>query len=205
VREQLGRIVGSAKALVVQGDIDYKTPSQEVPGTIRENVNYLVQEMFRAAYVRFKSGGLTPESGESIRLQHSELNEMLQGFAKALAEAEQQLVWFYYVWTTPTLDMAAKAFDAAQYEAVYPDEFFTDDLLDDLTAWAEAIRMNLGPTMAKRIKKRAARRIDPDMPLEDQQQVDAEIDGQDDDTLNGVPKFGLDMGQPPPEDDAEAV
>lgn len=175
-RQQLGSVIGSAKALVVRGQIKYETPDQAVPGTIRDNISYLVQEMYRSAHVRFKRDSLAAESGESIRLQYTELNEMLQGFSKALAQVERDIARAWFAWTAPTPELAEKAFEAAQCEAKYPTEFFLDALIGDLEAWAEAIRMQLGETMTVRIKQKAVRRIDPDIPPEVLEEIDAEIE-----------------------------
>lgn len=178
VKASLGSVIGTAKALVVKGEIKYETPDQAVPGTIRDNSAYLVQEMYRAAHVRFKRDSLAAESGEAIRLQYAELNEMLQGLAKEMAKVESHIARCWFAWTEPTPEAAQKAFEAAAPDAVYPDEFFLDSLINDLKAWAEAIALDLGLTMAKRIKKRAVRRLEPDMATEDLKAVDAEIDAQ---------------------------
>jgi hypothetical protein len=175
----LGASIGISKALVVRGEIDYKTPDQSVPGTIRENIAYLTREMYRAAHVRIKGDGLQAESGESIRLQYTELNEALQGIAKGLAAAEQQIARAWFAWMSATPEQAQSAYEAAEVEAVYPSEFFTDSLLADLEAWAEAVRMDLGPTMTRRIKRKAVRRIDPDIPAAELETIDAEIEAQD--------------------------
>ncbi len=175
-KASLGNVLGTAKALVAKGKIKYETPDQNVPGTIRDNIAYLVQEMYRAAHVKFNRDSLAAQSGESIRLQYTELNEMLQGLAKALAQAEREIARAWFAWMHPTEEQAQKAFEDAAPTAEYPDEFFLDDLLTDLQAWAEAIAMNLGETMTKRIKKRAVRRVEPDMPEADLKKVDEEID-----------------------------
>ncbi len=192
-REQMGTVVGTAKALAVQGKIEYKTPDQNVPGAIRDNITYLVQEVYRAAHMRFKRDSLTAETAEAIRLQHTELNEMLQGFAKALSQCERDIARAWFAWTAPTPDAAQAAFDAAKVEAVYPQEFFLDALMTALEEWAEAIRMDLGDTMTKRIKKRAVRRLEPDMPADELDIVDKEIDAMQAERLN--PSLHLDLGQ----------
>jgi hypothetical protein len=73
-KQSLGTVVGTAKALVVKGQIKYETPSMEVPQTIRDNMAFLVQELYRAAHVRFRRDSLSSETAEAIRLQHTELN-----------------------------------------------------------------------------------------------------------------------------------
>ncbi len=175
-REALGHVVGTSKAIVIQGQIDYKTPDQSVPASIRDNIGYLTQEIYRAAHMRFQRDSLDSESAEAIRLQHSELNEMLQGFSKALSQAEMEIARAWFAWMHPSPEAAQAAFDAAAVEAVYPTEFFLDDLGTELEGWAEAIRLELGDSMTRRIKKQAVRRIDPDIPAEDLAKIDKEID-----------------------------
>lgn len=197
VKAQLGTVVGTAKALIVKGTIDYKTPSQEVPSTIRENIGYLVREIYRIAHVRYQRDGLGVETAESIKLQFSDLNEMLQGFAQALRDTEAAMARAWFGWTTPGDAEAAKAaYEAAEITSAYPTDFFTSDLMLDLETWAEAIALDLGVTMARRIKKKAARRIDPDMDLATQETVDAEIDAMsEDEVTNQLP------GQPEAQDE----
>ena len=193
-KQDLGSTIGAAKAIFVRGRATFQTPDQNVPKSIRENIAYLTMEMFRAAHVRMERAGNSAESGESIRLQYTELNEMLQGFAKALSQAEKQIARCWFAWMSPTAQHAQAAFEAAAVEAQYPDEFFLDDLVTDIEAWAEAIRMDLGPTMTHRIKQKAVRRIDPDIPAEELDQIDKEIEAQVDDPAP-VPG-ALDTGDP---------
>jgi hypothetical protein len=179
-REQLGDTIGTSKALVVQGTISYQTPDQSVPATIRESVHYLVQEIYRAAHLRFRRDSLSAESGESIRLQYTELDESLQGLARSLAALERNIARAWFAWSFPTPVHAEQAFRNAQPEAVYPTEFVGDDLSRDLDALIEALRLDLGPTMNRRIRKRAVRRVDPDIPSDELAQIDSEIDAQGD-------------------------
>jgi len=206
VRAQLGNTVGTAKAIIVKGEIDYKTPDMNVPKAIRDNAMYLVQEIHRLAHMRYKRDSLEAETAEAIRLQHNELNEMLQGLGKALSAAERNIARHYYVWTESTLEAAQRAYDAASPTAEYPKEFFLAELMTDLEAWAAAIEMDLGLTMTKRIKKRAVRRIEPDMDPKELDKVDAEIDEQEEETppptdfgQNAIPgEEGMPPEQPSP-------
>lgn len=184
VKGAIGGVIGTAKALIAKGKIEWKTPSQDVPLSIRDNMSYLVQELYRNAHVRWRREGGHAESGESIRLQYAELNEMLQAFSSSLREAEMRMARLWFAWNSTSPQEAQTAYEAAEVNAEYPDEFFLDSLINDLQAWGEAIALNLGQTMTRRIKKRAARRVEPDMPPEDQDKVDKEIDAQKDDELN---------------------
>jgi hypothetical protein len=195
-KAELGSTVGTARALVCAGDIKYATPDQAVPETIRKNIAYLVQEMYRAAHVRFRGDSLDAESGAAIRLQYSELNEMLQGLGTALAQCERQIARVYFAWQAPTPEAAQALFEAAQVEATYPDEFFLDDLAADLEAWAQGLALDLGLTMTHRIKKRAVRRIDPDIPEAEMTKIEAEIDAMTETPMPLPAPVPLDLGHP---------
>ena len=196
-RAQLGNVIGTAKALIVKGTIDYKTPDMNVPTTIRNNSDYLVQEMYRAAHCRYRNVTARAESGEAIRMDFSELNEMLQGFAKALAQTEREIARCYFAWTTPDPVAAQAAFDAADVQAEYPSEFFLDSLMADLQAWVEGIQMGLGLTMTQHIKKKAVRRIDPELAAETLTIIDKEIEALPDPALAmAAGPFPPDRGQP---------
>jgi hypothetical protein len=195
-RAALAGSIGTTRALVAHGKIDYATPDMQVPQAIRDNVAFLIQEMYRAAHVKFRKDSLEAETAEAIKLQHAELNEALQGLAQQLESCERKIARCYYAWTEATPELAQAAFERADPKAVYPDEFFVDSLLAELQAWAEGIALGLGQTMTRRIKKRAARRIDPSMSPDDVRAVDAEIDAikTEDDGTRLMPTLSPDLG-----------
>lgn len=176
VKSQLGTEFGTTRAICVQGDVKYISPDMKVPETIGLNIQFLIREVYRIAHMRFERDSLDAESAEAIRLQYAELNEVLQGLAAALQKLEMELCRFYFAWTSATPEQAKDAFKAADISIEYADEFFLQDLSTDLKAWADAIAMGLGETFEKRIKKRATRRIEPEMPMDVREQVDKEIE-----------------------------
>ncbi len=177
-KKQLGQEFGTARAVVAQGKIKYESPDMEVPAGIRANIALIVREIYRSSHMRFESDSLQAESAEAIRLQYTELNEMLLGLAAALTNVEMKLARFFFAWTSPTPEAADAAFEAAKVQVDYPEDFFLADLRVELDAWMQAIVMDLGQTMTGRIKKRAVRRLDPEISPEDMKVVDAEIDKQ---------------------------
>jgi hypothetical protein len=116
---------------------------------------------------------------------------MLQGLGQSLAQCERDIARAYYAWTEPTAAAAQAAFDAAEPRAEYPDEFFITELSADLEAWALALEMDLGLTMSKRIKKRAVRRIEQDIPADDLEVIDEEIEKQ---TAENIVPLPTDQG-----------
>ena len=177
-KKQIGTEIGTQRALVSQGEAKYISPDMAVPEGIRLSITQIIREIYRVAHMRFERDSLQTESAEAIRLQFKELNEMLQGIAAELQRVEQRLAFFYFCWTHPTPDAAKAAYEAANVTIEYPDEFFLADLLLDLQAWAQAIAMDLGDTMTKRLKKKAVRRIEPELSPEDLIEIDKEIDAQ---------------------------
>jgi hypothetical protein len=101
---------------------------------------------------------------------------MLQGLANELQRVEHQLAWFYYCWTQPTPEAAEAAYEASNITIDYPDEFFLADLILDLEGWTQAIHMGLGDTMEKRLKKKAVRRLEPELQPDEAKLIDDEID-----------------------------
>ena len=177
VKQDLGNEIGANRAVAVKGEIDYKTPDVAVPASIRENIAYLTREIYRAAHVRYQNDSLTKQSGESIRQENNELNEMLQGFSSAMEQCEKDIARAWFAWMTPgNPDAAQSAYEAAQIEAVYPKEFFLDDVQADIDASRDAIAMDLGETMNKRIKKKIVIRMEPDIPADVRDEVFQEID-----------------------------
>lgn len=167
---------GTTRALVVRGTVDYASPDMAIPAAIRENMQFLIRELFRAAHVPYEQDSRDAESAESRRLKNAELNEMLRALAQALTACELRMARFWCGWSSNTPDEAERLFKAAAVSVQYPTEFFTHELIDDLQAWGESVKFGLGETFEKRLKKRAVRRIEPDMPAPDLQKVDAEID-----------------------------
>lgn len=174
----LGQEIGTTRALFVKGTADFRTADMGVPKAIRENQDYLVKEIYRMAHMRFTRDSLDAESGDSIRMQHDELNDMLQGVAAECTRIEQAIARYWFHWMRATTEQAEAEYQAAEVTAEYPREFFLKDLEVELKAWADAIAFELGDTFTKRIKKRVVRRVDPDIPQQELKVIDQEIEAQ---------------------------
>jgi hypothetical protein len=183
-KKQVGSEMGTTRAIVAQGDVKYISPDMAVPGGIRENILQIIRELYRVAHMRYERDSLQAESAEAIRLQFKELNEMLQGLASELQRIEHQMAWFYFAWTSPTPEAAEQAYEAANVTINYPDEFFLADLILDLEGWAQGIAMNLGDTMTKRLKKKAVRRLEPELQPDEIEKIEAEIDAQPEERMD---------------------
>jgi hypothetical protein len=90
-KQQLGNDIGTTRAIVVQGEVDYVTADMGVLDAQGKLIEFLIGEMYRAAHIRFETGSLHAESAEAIRLQHTELNEMLANLAAELQRVEIEL------------------------------------------------------------------------------------------------------------------
>lgn len=175
VKDQIGGDVGTTRAMVLQGEADYITPDMNVPKAIRENIAYLVQEIFRMAHVQYQRDSREAESAEAIQLKHDELNAMLGAIAAACQAAEIAIAKYYFAWTTSTPQLAEAAFTAAKVTVAYATEFFLADLEAELRAWALAMKQRLGATMEQRIKLRIVKRLEPDLDEETTKTIEGEI------------------------------
>jgi hypothetical protein len=175
-KKQFGNDVGTNRVLFAKGEIKYVSPEMAIPEGLAKNIAQIIKEMFRVTHQRWQPDSLMVQSAEAIRLQYTELNEMLHGLVQALQEVDLQLARFYFAWTESTPEAADAAFEAADISIEYADEFFLDDLKGELDVWASAMAMDLGETFEKRLKKRAVRRLDPEMPPDELDAIDKEID-----------------------------
>ncbi len=174
-KKALGEQIGTSRAHVVAGKIKYESPDMSTAECVRANALQVIRELYRVAHMRYERDSLDAESAEAIRLQYTELNEMLQGLASELQRVEMQLARFYFAWTEATPELAEAAFEAAEVSIQYAEEFFLDDLIDDLAAWVQAIQMGLGKQMEILLKIKAVKRLEPDMSLEQFKEIESEI------------------------------
>lgn len=173
---QVEKNYGVTRALVTRGAVSYASPDMSIPATIRENIEFLIRELYRAAHVAWQRDSADAESAESVRLKHTELNEMLRALAQELAALETRLARFYFGWTSATPQQAETAFEQAEVAIQYPTEFFTQELQVDLEAFIKSERFGLPDLMIKRLRKRLVRRLEPEIPDDVAEAIDKAID-----------------------------
>lgn len=149
----MGDEIGPTRALFVYGDGDYKTPSMDVPQTQEAHQSFLVRELYRLAHVPFEKDSRDAMSAEAITLQHEELASQLAGVAQECRRVELELAKLYFDWTSATPEAAKAAFEAANVQIRYPEEFFKGDPEKELTVLVDAMRAVPSPTYEKEIQK----------------------------------------------------
>lgn len=174
-KQQLGTDIGTTRAIVVQGEVDYKTADMGVLEALGKMVEFLIGELYRAAHVRFENGSLDAESADAIRLQHTELNEMLANLAAELQRVELEAARFWCHWRFPDGD---QAFEDAKVSISYPREFFIADLLEELQKWANAIKLDLGVEFEHYAKRRVVDQLAPELPADVKKKIQDEINTQ---------------------------
>ena len=175
-QENAAQNFGVKRVLVARGTTAYVSPDMAIPSAIRENITFLIRELYRAAHIPYVQDSRDAESAESRRLKNAELNEMLRSLAQSLSALELRLARFWFGWMSPTHEAAEAAFQAAKVSVQYPTEFFTHELVDEVKALVDAFKLGLGETFEKRQKKRIVRRIEPDLPEDVWVTVEQEID-----------------------------
>lgn len=176
VKTQLGSETGTTRALVTNGQADYIAADMNVPKAIRDNIAYLVQEIYRMAFMTSTRESLQAETAEAIRLKHDELNDYLASIADQCERLEKKLIRFWCAWTSPSEQEAQAKFDSLELTINYAREFFLADLEQDLKAWAMGLKMELGKTMEKRLRLRAAHRLEPNLSDDEKSEVEKEIE-----------------------------
>lgn len=175
VKNEIQGDVGTTRAFVVHGTTKYITADQTVPEAIRKNIAYLVQEIYRMAFLRSTRDSLEAETAEAIKLKHDELNDFLKSIAAACATFEKRLIRFWCGWVSATPEAADALFESLNLTINYAETFFLGDLEADLRAWAMALKQDLGVTMEERLRLRMVHRLEPNLSDEDQAKVEAEI------------------------------
>jgi hypothetical protein len=175
-KDSLGSVIGASKALVVKGNADYKTPSMDTARAIRENVEFLINSLYRAAHVRTPKPSAQVETAEAIKLLNAELNDVLVGVSRALQQAEREICRMWFGWTRATPEQAQADYDAAGFSAQYPSQFMLEDVLAELEEIQAGIDLQLGETMETRLKLRAVKRLDPAIDDKTLEKVTAEIE-----------------------------
>jgi hypothetical protein len=174
-KTELGQDIGTTRAIVTSGTANYITPDMNVPKAIRENIAFLVQEIYRMAFVKATRESLAAESAEAIRLKQTELNDFLVSVADACQAFELQLIHFWCGWKTTDQAAADTLFESLGLTVAYDREFFLTDLGEDLKNWALALKMELGATMEKTIRMKAVHRLEPALDDKDKKLVEDEI------------------------------
>lgn len=175
-KSELGQDIGTTRAIVTKGDAKYINASMEVPKAIRDNIAYLVQEIYRMAFMRSTRESLEAETAEAIKLKQDELNDFLVSLADACQAFEKKLIRFWCGWVSANAAAAQALFDSLELTINYEREFFLGDLEADLKAWALGLKMELGKTMEKRLRLRAAFRLEPKLSDEEKKDVEQEIE-----------------------------
>ena len=128
------------------------------------------------AFMTSTRESLQAETAEAIRLKHDELNDYLASIADQCERLEKKLIRFWCAWTSPSEQEAQAKFDSLELTINYAREFFLADLEQDLKAWAMGLKMELGKTMEKRLRLRAAHRLEPNLSDDEKSEVEKEIE-----------------------------
>lgn len=174
-KRQLGNDIGTTRAIVVEGTVSYEAADMGVLEAIGTLIDFLIREIYRAAHVRWEMDSADAQSADAIRLQHTELNEMLANLAAELTRVEREMVRAWFYWKFPAAN-AQQQFDDANVVIKYPNEFFIADLVAELEKWAKAIGMELGLTFEHWAKKRVVDQLAPDLPPDLKETIYGEID-----------------------------
>jgi hypothetical protein len=177
VKNELGSETGTTRAIVTHGQADYITADMEVPKAIRDNIAYLVREIYRMAFLNAAvRESLEAETAEAIRLKQDDLNDFLVSIADACRELELALIRFWCGWVSTDQAAAETLFESLDLTINYEREFFLEDLGEDLKNWALGLKMDLGATMEKRIRLKAAFRLEPTLSEDDKAAVEKEVE-----------------------------
>jgi hypothetical protein len=149
----------------------FLSPDPGIAETYEKRIEATIRELYRMARVEFARATSTASvSGVARAYEFAQTNRAISDFANELARAEREMDELVWVALGNSVDALAK------YTIHTPESFDIEDLQAEMKVAADAITMNLGATMTKRIKMRVAERLEPNMSADLRATVESELD-----------------------------
>lgn len=149
----------------------YMSPDPDIAGVYEARIESTIREgIYRQARVEFSRPTGAAASGVARAYEFAQTNHAIGDFAAEQARGE---AWMdSIVWAGLGRDPA----DLDDYGVVAATDFDVEQLATDIENTLSALTVNLGPTMAKRLKMRLAERLDPNMPPDIRAKVEEELE-----------------------------
>jgi hypothetical protein len=149
----------------------YLSPEKSVAETYERRIEATIREMYRAARVEFTRPTQASTSGVARKFEFAQTNRAIGDFAGEFARGEaamDALAW---------KGAGRRSDELTNYQVQAADNFDIEDLSEKLRLTADAISLNLGAMMSKRLRLALAEQLAPNMPPTVRRRVEAEIDG----------------------------
>jgi hypothetical protein len=169
----VGEIVGgSGSAMKIPHDASQKlhtvAPPESVPAAMEKRREVLVREIYRCGRLEYaKPTGVTT-SGIARAYEFEGTNRRLGDIAGAFARGDQDSLRLVERMRTGNKD--------SKVTVSPPADFSVEDLTADLQNLVSALALGLGATANSELKKRASRRLLPNLPSATMTAIEAEID-----------------------------
>lgn len=169
-------VIGPNQGLTIAPDASqkhyYLSPDPGIATTYENRIEATIREIYRMARVEHSRGTASATSGIARKFEFAQTNRAIADFAVEFARAEYRMDQM--VWRGLGGDPRDSAF--AKYHVQPPDQFDVEDLSERIKQTMDAISLNLGATVTKRLKMQVAERLDPGMPPDVRATVEAELE-----------------------------
>jgi hypothetical protein len=174
-RANLGDSLSTESVMYTRGGpATYLSPDPGPSATYAAHREALTRTIFRLIGLPWEGDSKDAESANSRRLKAMDLNRLLAGMADEAERVDYQIAALWYR-ATYGPEQGMQRFGDAGPTIKYPDDFYTQDLLQVLTDTQQAMTMKLGATAARILRERLIPIVLPDLMADDEKTIREEI------------------------------
>jgi hypothetical protein len=173
-RALMGDHLGTDSILFTRGGAQWLAPPGGPVDQYMTELANIERKIYRLVGIPWEGDTYIPEAAESRRLKALDLNRLLAGHADAAELVEYALARLWFIATYGRAAGLARYADSGLV-IKYPDDFHTADLIATIDTARSALSLDLGPTAATQIRRRAISVILPDLSPDMREQVEQEL------------------------------
>jgi len=172
-QELIGQQSGTGNILFTTNSAQMLSPDNSNVTSYHEHIDRLTRLIYRLSVLPWEADTRGAETAESRRIKREDLNQQLANYADELQRVDEFVTQCVYrAWYGDAADRWQES-DALTIR--WPQQFEITPLEQLTKQFTEALSLDLGPTAAAEIRKRAARAVLPDLNEETLATVDADI------------------------------
>ena len=180
--EETNLIIGTDNALSFPSDATHTpgfiAPSADPATMITNQIDRLIQEIYRMANLSLVTGSVKQQSGIAKAWDFERTNQTLSNFSANCQAAEEDIATLFALWTGQQLD----------YTVQYPTDFALVDVADELDNAEKAVSLNFGSTFLAEVARKVLQAYLPGIEPETYDKIITDIEA------NGVDQLQSKVG-----------
>jgi hypothetical protein len=196
-KARLGEYASTETVLFTRGGAEYIAPPDGPAVQIAAQISDLERKVFRMIGLPWDADSAQPETADSRRIKASDLDRLLASQSDEAERTEYQIarLWMKAMYGP---DQGNAILQASRLKINHPDEFNVQQVAETIEDTMQALQLGLGPSASARLRKQTVPILMRNLPEEDRQKIDAEIDEYSEFEFNNKVQLDMSMVQPPP-------